>query len=290
MKKSNKLLWFAVGGLFGAILAIIVVARINLAHHQVGYSGFHWVLSNSKVVGDGHIVAQNIPLSDADNNFHSVVLKVGSDIQADIAQRITSTEKARNTEKTESIEEKTAKPEISKEAEKSANTARTEASTNTANTVITCDSNLLPHIDTTVRNGVLYITTKQSIDLIPSRDIKIAINAKDLQSVVINGSGTFNVHSIKGSDFILDVHGSGDSILQGEVKNLLVTISGSGNVNAKNLNADNVKVIIKGSGDATVYAAQTIDAAISGSGNVQYYGAPKQITQTIRGSGAIIKR
>jgi hypothetical protein len=58
---------------------------------------------------------------------------------------------------------------------------------------------------------------------------------------------------------------------------------------ADNIESDDVTVEISGSGSTNVFAKKTLNARISGSGDVYYKGTP-EITKSIRGSGSLVKR
>lgn len=253
MKTSSKILWFATGALFAAVLAVILFVRISISHsiNYPSYHGVRWSLGDNRVVGNGNVVSRSVPLRAVDNNFNGVDFSLSSDIQVDLSQQ----------------------------KESAAATA-----------VIIGDSNLLPYINVYVHDGVLYFTTRNNVDLVPSRDIKITVNAvQKLRSLVAHGSGDFHINNVNSDDFTLEVRGSGGFNLQGMAKKFAVGLYGSGNVNAKNLIADDVKVDIHGSGDALVYARNAVSIDIAGSGSVKYYGSPQQVTQNVHGSGDIIK-
>ena len=51
-----------------------------------------------------------------------------------------------------------------------------------------------------------------------------------------------------------------------------------------------MSIRLEGAGDATVFAAQRLDAAISGAGTVTYAGHPAQVNPDISGLGELIPR
>jgi hypothetical protein len=60
----------------------------------------------------------------------------------------------------------------------------------------------------------------------------------------------------------------------------LLELSGSASYEAGELNSDNVKVEASGAARATVRAAVTLDASVSGASRVRYYGAPDVSSRT----------
>lgn len=298
MKTSNKVLWFLLSALFAALLAVILIIRISTSH-DVGYRDYRhsiWSLiaAENKIVGDGKIISQTMPIKNAGSDFDGVDFRISSDVQVNLTQQQQQKSQPSATSPAPSQPQpqqlSTSQLPAPQVLSNTLNPKDQAQAHSQARAIITCDSNLLPYIDAYISDGTLHFYTKRNIDLIPSRDIKIAINAQNLKSVITYGAGTFHINNIKNNTFSLDVRGSGSFILQGEAKDLSVAVHGSGDVNAKNLKADNVRVDISGAGNAIVYAAQTIDINIAGSGDVQYYGSPQQVTQTLRGSGSIGKR
>lgn len=175
------------------------------------------------------------------------------------------------------------------------------------NIKIEAESNLQEHLVTEVRNNVLKISTEDNVNLQPTKEITITVPFKDLSEVSLTGSGDiWNEDVIKGSDFKMQVTGSGDIMLNLDVQDLEGQITGSGDIevkgNAQNfeckvtgsgdfkafdLNAKNVEARISGSGDIQVTATESLKASIGGSGDVVYKGNPKKEDFKTSGSGSV---
>jgi len=151
--------------------------------------------------------------------------------------------------------------------------------------VIKTNQNLLPYIKTFVTNSVLYIHPAASLS--PSEKILLTITAKNLQGISVSGDNKVSAKDIKTKQFRVNVSGSGKCDLTGKAEKLLINISGSGNIAAKNLIAQDVAIQISGAGKVITHATRSINARISGSGKIGYYGTPSQVTQRISGSGVI---
>jgi hypothetical protein len=191
---------------------------------------------------------------------------------------------------------------------------------------LTFDDNLIDLVTTEVRGSTLEIRSERSYS--SRKGCKIEIVVPSLEQVGISGSGDMNVSGLKCEDFELDIHGSGDFEGEGEVKYLSVkihgsgdtefrdlvsdevsvsiygsgdvyldgevaefdvSINGSGDVDARRLEADDVTVAVYGSGDVYVKANDRLSAKITGSGDVTYYGNPKDVNRRIYGSGSLRK-
>ncbi|MCK0162019.1 head GIN domain-containing protein [Allomuricauda sp. F6463D] len=174
------------------------------------------------------------------------------------------------------------------------------------------ESNLLEHITTEVKNGKLVIKTEKGKNLRPSswnKGIRIIVPVESIAFVSLSGSGdvvgktmirsdSFNA-SMSGSgdvtllveadDLEASLSGSGDINLSGRATDFTVRVSGSGDIKAYDLEADFVKATVSGSADIKVTANESIDARVSGSGDIHYRGNPKKISSKASGSGDITK-
>lgn len=172
------------------------------------------------------------------------------------------------------------------------------------------ESNLLEHIITEVKDGVLVIKTEKGLELKPSNwnsGILITVPVESISSVSLSGSGDivgrtiiesdrFSTRIAGSGDITLAVQakemeaslsGSGDINLSGRTTDFDVMVSGSGDIKAYELEAEFVKATVSGSADIRVTANQSIDAKVSGSGDIHYRGNPKKINSKSSGSGDI---
>ena len=173
-------------------------------------------------------------------------------------------------------------------------------------------SNMTGHIITEVESGVLKIYNKHDDfhwgDLWGNhKKIKVYVEVKNLDNINLSGSGdaffkdgiTANTMklSISGSGDMTgrievktlesSITGSGDMRLNGHAESSTVSVVGSGDFTANNLLTINTAVRVTGSGDAKINARDRVDAAVSGSGDIQYSGAAKTINSKKTGSGDI---
>jgi hypothetical protein len=174
--------------------------------------------------------------------------------------------------------------------------------------VIHAQENLMPYIETKVKDGNLLIREKSGVNFGKHDPIQIYITAPSVTYLAVSGSGNINVTgtwtgsdlstSIDGSgdiqvenlaadNFTTKISGSGNVAVNGGVVNYEnLTIDGSGNIDLKQLEADTVYAKISGAGDIYIRVIRFLDATIDGSGNIYYYGTPV-ITTHISGSGNI---
>lgn len=173
--------------------------------------------------------------------------------------------------------------------------------------VVESDVNLVPHVTTEVRNGVLVIEIKKNYRNI--NVVKVHISIADLESIKSSGSGDIilvnkfktkelQIKTSGSGDFVGDldvkkleytVSGSGDGDFSGINGELKISIAGSGDVNANNLRLTDCSVKVNGSGDISLKgSAENIVIGVSGSGDIDAYGLKAvNVTAKIAGSGEI---
>lgn len=127
-----------------------------------------------------------------------------------------------------------------------------------------------------------------SITLSGSGDVEARELTADDVSVKISGSGDANVYATKSLE--ARASGSGGITAEGEVVEAEIETTGSGDINAGRLVAQNVYARTRGSGDITLFAVKSLDAYTTGSGDILYYGDPKDLTRKSSGSGKIRRK
>jgi len=177
---------------------------------------------------------------------------------------------------------------------------------------VVADEDVINKIITEVKDGVLKIYNKNTSSGFnwnwnESNKMKIYVSAKDLNKIVLSGSGdVFFKDGIRTQNLLVSVSGSGDIVGKVDVKNLestvvgsgdvtltgraetsSVRVSGSGDYKGRALVTANTTVKVVGSGDAAVYASQKLDAAVAGSGDIRYTGGAKLVASSETGSGEI---
>lgn len=153
------------------------------------------------------------------------------------------------------------------------------------NLSIEADDNILDIITTVVKNGTLYICSKDSFST--QNKIKIKCSSNLIESVTLSGSGNIILNDIEESELTLTVNGSGDIEANGFCTKLTSSISGSGDIDAEELIAQHVLVNVAGSGDAVVTAKQSVMASVAGSGDIKVKGKPKTQHVSESGSGRV---
>nr|WP_295772242.1 head GIN domain-containing protein [Rhodoferax sp.] len=172
---------------------------------------------------------------------------------------------------------------------------------------IEADDNLLPLIETVVKNGELIIRPVKGINLSGNPSIKITVYARNIDNLSLSGSanltaarlvspklagsiagsGRITIKDLQSDALSISIAGSGRFEAQGTAKAMDVNIAGSGDVNVSKLSAQDVKVSIAGSGDAALWVRKSLTVSIAGSGDVRYYGEGTLRDSSIMGSGHV---
>ncbi|NLY02521.1 MAG: hypothetical protein GXY83_41105 [Rhodopirellula sp.] len=131
----------------------------------------------------------------------------------------------------------------------------------TPSVTVRADHNIIPLIETKVRDGTFYVSLTRGI--ITRSETVVLVTVPRLDKASQHASGDLVVKDLFTENFSLDVEGSGDVSLSGEVGKLDVKIEGSGD-----MSLDNVK-------------ARELALRCAGSGNIRF-------TETVVGEGAFV--
>jgi hypothetical protein len=181
----------------------------------------------------------------------------------------------------------------------------------TADTVfsveVTADENILPLINTSVRGNTLVIETNYN-NCINNATVNIDIHMPVLEYLELNGSGNVDAYNFFSSDMEvrnsgsgnidmvdisvintieLKLSGSGKISVTGKAREGDYSLSGSGDIKARDILVDDCYVNNSGSGDIECFAYLLLDATVSGSGDILYFGNPEQVVPHDSGSGDI---
>ena len=105
----------------------------------------------------------------------------------------------------------------------------------------------------------------------------------------VSGSGSIMVDDLKSEEVDARISGSGEIELGGTTDREDITISGSGDFDARDLQCNTAVVQVSGSGDVVVRVEKELDVSVSGSSDVTYYGDPN-IRSRVSGSGDVRRR
>jgi len=149
------------------------------------------------------------------------------------------------------------------------------------------DDNLLPLIQTEVRNGVLRVTSSKHYS---TRDpISLRITVPDFTSVSSTGAGKIRVSDLKNESFEIHSTGAALVIAEGQSNNVRISSTGAGRIDTHDLRASKVEVTVTGVAAVDVYASDQLDVNVSGAGRVTYSGDAK-VNKHVSGAGQVTKK
>ncbi len=151
---------------------------------------------------------------------------------------------------------------------------------------IEAEENLLPELTSIVAGHRLTLGTRSNVR--PTKPIRYTVTVKDLAGIDVSGAGKVTASQVHTAAIGVSISGVGSAVLSGEVESESVAISGAGNCDASQLAAKSVEIVLTGTGNAVVQASDSLDARISGLGNVEYIGDPK-VKQSVTGLGRVRK-
>jgi Putative auto-transporter adhesin, head GIN domain len=149
------------------------------------------------------------------------------------------------------------------------------------------DDNLLPLIQTEVRNGVLRVSSTKRYSA--RSPISLRITVPDLASVSSTGAGKFTVSDLKNESF--EIHSTGAAVVSvdGQSNNVKISSTGAGKIDSHDLRAAKVEVTVTGAASVDVYASDQLDVTVSGAGRVNYSGDAK-VNKHVSGAGQVNKK
>ncbi len=153
---------------------------------------------------------------------------------------------------------------------------------------IEADPSILSLLTSDVSGNRLTLGAQNGANLQTSQPIRYTLTVKDLNDVVLDGSGSITISGLAASNFSATINGSASITVKGSADNLTVNVNGSGSFDGSSLASKTVTVDDSGSGNVRVQASNTLNANVSGSGSVRYSGNPT-VNSTVNGSGTVSK-
>jgi len=154
--------------------------------------------------------------------------------------------------------------------------------------VVEADDNLVPLIETDVRDAVLVVSTHGSFTT--ANEMRVLVTVPVLGGIRLSGTGALDIEGIKGITFDVVLSGSGALTASGSTDELTASVSGVGTALLDRLEASHVVAIASDTGNLEVRATDSLDATVSGTGTILYSGHPLSVTRNVTGVGAILER
>ncbi|TJY36244.1 head GIN domain-containing protein [Pontimicrobium aquaticum] len=172
---------------------------------------------------------------------------------------------------------------------------------------VEADENLHDIIVTEVENGVLRITTNESIGY--SKSKKVIVSFKDVSKITAtSGSDVYSTNTIvtdnlelsttSGSDMELDINvqvadcsstSGSDLRVSGTTNKLYANATSGSDIKAGNLKAKISEARATSGADITINTSEELYAKASSGADIKYYGNPEKVTKKDGVSGSVRK-
>jgi hypothetical protein len=170
------------------------------------------------------------------------------------------------------------------------------------------EDNLLPYIETDVSNGRLRIRITDNANILPTRGLRFRLVAIALDSLEDTSLGTITAPALKADRFMVKISSAGSvnlagleastlnatlsslgslEISSGQVGQQNITISSSGSYKGGDVRSQSAVVRLSSLGSATLWVTDRLEAHLSSTGSVNYYGKP-QVTKETTSLGKVI--
>lgn len=145
-----------------------------------------------------------------------------------------------------------------------------------------------PHLS--FRGGVLKLhiyANYDSIDL--SGGYTMHVDGTGMREVDLSVKGAVNctMKDLDADDVSVDLSGAGNISMSGAADSLEVDVSGAAKIDAEALTVREADVSISGAGSMVLTVTDALDAGISGTGSVRYYGDPQNVNARVSGAGSV---
>jgi hypothetical protein len=152
---------------------------------------------------------------------------------------------------------------------------------------ITSDDNILPHLESEVRNGILYLGPESNVSLTPSEGIVYRLTADTFDEINVSGAVAVMASGIDTE--LLDTNMSGACTIQteGKADSQDIATSGSSVYNGENLDSRTVNINVSGTSHIVVRVSEILRGLVNGAALVEYIGNP---TVNVTVSGAAVVR
>ena len=154
---------------------------------------------------------------------------------------------------------------------------------------ITADDNILPLLSSTVTGGRLALGPSSGAGIANVQQLTYRLTVRQLRSVEVSGAADVELLDMRTDRLAVAIDGTSDVSVTGQAAALDLTISGAGSFKGAGLTSAAATVRVRGSGGAVVRVSDTLDARVSGAGDVRYIGDP-QVTQQITGAGTVAQQ
>ncbi len=173
---------------------------------------------------------------------------------------------------------------------------------------ITARESDLANIVTEVRGGTLYIGREETGSFFHFSSPVFRLAMKTIAGLEVHSSGRISADKIRADSLRIRISSSGDISIYslyadslevrisssgtlraaGRVDRQEILLSSSGSYSGGKLESRTAKVRVSSSGTATLRVSDVLEADLTSSGGVRYYGSPKEVKEKVTSSGRLV--
>lgn len=155
---------------------------------------------------------------------------------------------------------------------------------------IEAEDNLIKYFEANVFGDTLKIDSRPGVYIRPTRRVHFYLTVKELDTLIVTGSGDVEAPDLKAGRFLVKITGSGDVTMRSlDADDVKVRITGAGNLDISSVEAKRQEITLTGSGDVEIGDLDTdeIEARITGSGDLDIRdGRAEEQRVALSGSGS----
>ena len=149
---------------------------------------------------------------------------------------------------------------------------------------ITANENILPHLVSVVRGGVLHLETKDLGEIQGELHLEYHVTVRRLEELRASGVTTAEVHGIDARHFRVEISGVSSVVAEGRADRQDLFVSGVSAYEAEQLSTRVTQVLMSGASLAVVNVRERLEGSLSGASQVVYIGQPSVRVSTSGGS------
>ena len=174
--------------------------------------------------------------------------------------------------------------------------------------LIETDDNLIPLIETKVKNGELTISTKKNITT--PETMNVYITMAKLTKIELSGASKLIAEDILENDKMeidlsgasrikaaikthlleLDLSGASNASLSGHSTNLNIDASGASNLKLSELEVAEANIDCSGASNIWLWVLTKLEGEASGASNIYYKGDPQQVNVETSGAASVSRK
>lgn len=154
---------------------------------------------------------------------------------------------------------------------------------------ITSDDNILPHLKSVVRNGILLLGPETNVSVTPSQGIVYRLTASTFDEIDVSGAVAVTADGIDTELLETNMSGACTVITEGKADSQDIATSGSSIYNGENLDSRSVNISVSGTSYIVVRVSELLEGQVSGSAVVEYIGNPT-VNVTVSGTAVVRPR